>query len=152
MRASPPTALAVVLAVVLVGAPSSRGEPVHGVPGRVIPNQLFVGLTVSPIKTTVGKAVQARASVTNGGFRPLANVSVTVRFDPTGLVVAGSPTVTIGTLGALRTVKATWSLCPQQPGNYVLVVSARATRADGVVLAVESPAVLLTVDAGRGRC
>jgi len=152
MRTGLRTAFAVSVTLVLVGAPSSHGEPVHGVPGRVIPNQLFVGLTVSPTRTTVGKAVQARASVTNGGFQSLVNASVTVRFDPTGLVVAGSPTVTIGTLDALRTVKATWSLCPQQPGNYVLVVSARATRADGVALAVESPAVLLTVDAGRGRC
>jgi hypothetical protein len=90
--------------------------------------------------------------VTNGGSRALLNASVTVRFDPTGLIVAGSPTVTIGTLGSLRTVKATWSLCPQQPGNYVIFASARATRADGVALAVESPAVLLSVGAGRARC
>jgi hypothetical protein len=152
MRPGAQIAVTAAVALVLVGAPSSHGEPVHGVPGRVIPNQLFVGLTVSATRTTAGKTVQARASVTNGGFKPLVDASVTVRFDPTGLVVAGSPTVLIGTLDALRTVKATWSLCPRQPGNYVLVASARGTRADGVTLSVDSPAVLLTVDAGRGRC
>jgi hypothetical protein len=152
MSAGLKTTLAVVIVLVLVGAPRSRGEPVHGVNGRVVPNQLFVGLTVSPSATTVGKTVQARASLTNGGAQPLQNVSATVRFDPTGLVVSGSPTITVGTLDTLKTSKATWNVCAQQPANYVLVVSARGTRADGVQLVVDSPAVLLTVASGRGRC
>jgi hypothetical protein len=146
------TALALSIVFALVAASGSSGREVPDITARVTTNQLAVSLAVEPASTDQGKTVRGRATVTNAGAHALTAVSATLRFDPTGLVLTGAPTVTVGTLAAQTSNTVTWQICGGQPGLYVLLAQARATRADGYELVTESEATVLTVNPGRARC
>jgi hypothetical protein len=144
--------LALSIALALIAVSGSSGGEVPHVTARVTTNQLVATLTVDPASTEQGRTVKARATVTNTGAHALTAVSATLRLDSTGLIPASTPTVTLGTLAPQGSATVTWQICGGQPGLYVLLAQARATRADGYELVTESEAKVLTVSPGRARC
>jgi hypothetical protein len=116
------------------------------VAGRVVANPLDVRLTLSTSQTQVGTRFGAGATVRNLGTGSLSNVTLALRADPAIAVTPSSPW-SLGNLAGGETTAAAWFLCASAPGNYVVVA-----RATGGVFTAESPAKLVSVTAGRGRC
>jgi hypothetical protein len=146
-RAAP---LLLLLALVTI-APGSAGGG-QGVAARVVTNQLLVELTVTPSQTSTGKTVKARATLTNAGAQPLDDVSATLHFDPSGLVIEGPPTLVVGRLDAQRSTTVTWNVCGDETGQYVLLAQGSGTRPDGLQLITESLATVLAITPGRAAC
>jgi CARDB protein len=139
-----------VAAIVLFEAPLAGAAPpgVGGVGVTVGVSPLGVTLNLSPEQTTVGRAVRAKASVTNLGPTTITEVSVALRVDRTGLVVSGPASSTIDRLRPGQTASVTWSICGQVAGQYIVLARASHGGVD-----VESLARLLRItDGGRRVC
>jgi hypothetical protein len=140
-------AIAVALALATAGSSNAESTSMSAsVAGSVQVLGLEIDLVLSTSTARVGDKVRALATVANVGPARISNITVELRVDAAGLRVKGATTTTIARLLAGRTLTSTWTLCPLEPGNYLVL--ARAT-VDGA--SVESAARLLTVSPGQRK-
>jgi len=133
-------------AILALPAPAVLSAQSRSVDARLDVNPLRIDLAISTIQATVGQRVQVAASVTNLGPSRVSNIVVELRVATGGLRIQGSTVLSISRLQPGQETSVGWAVCGQSPGNYVLM--ARATVNDA---AIDSPARLLTVIAGRQR-
>lgn len=145
MRHPARVAAAVAASVLLAAAPGAAGP--GSVAASVVVDPLAVELTLSRDAVQVGQTVRARASVTNLGSSSLERVALELRLEPSGLLVRGGTTRTVGTLRPGKSAGSSWSVCPQQPGRYLLLAHATAPP-----FAADSAARLLAVAGGTASC
>jgi hypothetical protein len=140
--------LAVVLAASLSAAHVSRASAATEaeISGRVVISPITVVLDVSPTTVRVGDRVSARATVANIGAQRLGRITVRLRL-ASGILIRGAKAPTIRSLAPTASATVSWSLCGRAPGSYV--VFAEATIGSMIVA---SPARLLIVRAGSGKC
>jgi hypothetical protein len=114
--------------------------------GRVLISPLALTLVISPPTIHVGDLASALVTASNQGVAPLGRISVRLRA-ASGLIVRGRQPQTILSLAPGGNGFVSWSLCGRTPGAYVVFAEASVGS-----LVVDSPARLVTVLAGPGKC
>ena len=141
-------ALAMAVSTVASGAVTSAvdGATAAAVDGRVLISPVAVSLEIAPTNALAGQPVAARAAVSNIGPSTISRVSVRLRV-ASGLVVRGRQPQSIRRLAPGASASVSWSVCGLSPGSYL--VFAEATFGS---IVVDSPARVLTIHPGPGRC
>ena len=110
---------------------------------RVLP--ITVALDLSATTIRVGQAVTARVTATNHAPTTVRTVTLSLRFEPAGLVPKGAVTARLSQLKAAKSGEASFKLCGAAVGAYLVLAQAEL---DGVT--IETAARLLTVlEGGR---
>ncbi|MBA4181154.1 MAG: hypothetical protein C0506_11245 [Anaerolinea sp.] len=115
---------------------------------------LTVALRLAESRIPVGKETSATATVTNGTARTLVAVVLRLHVDEPGVTIHGGWLRVIPMLLPGQSRSATWSVCPRERGNYLLVITANALgrRHEEGLETAQSDTAILSVTAGRGRC
>jgi hypothetical protein len=123
------------------GADSNAGT----VAGQVSVSALTLQVELSQVVVRAGKSVQVRAIVANESTASVADVRLTIRADPSGLVFRPADARVIRRIAPGRTDSITWSACGQTVGTYSLVVTAAVAG----VLVASRPQQLTITAAGK---
>ena len=128
------------LPVLLVATPALAGGGSGSVRARVGVDPLAVDLALSTYQAHVGDTVAALVTVHNRGTSTVKEITVRLRTDPTAIVAFPRDAAAIQRLAGGRSAAVDFSLCAEEPGQYLVLAQART----GAV-ATESPARLLGV-------
>ena len=131
------------LAVLLAATPPARAADEVGVTATFRVSPIVVALELSAPTVRVGQAVTARVTATNLGSQTLRSVTVSVRFEPVGLVPKGASSSRLSQLKAGKSGEVSFKLCGAAVGSYLVLAQAEL---DGST--IESPARLLMVTEG----
>jgi len=143
---------AVALVLALPALAGSAGAGTLGVGASVDVVPLTVSLALSTHRAKVGESVRAQATATNLEPDPLADVSLTLRSDPSGLSLGGPATQRVSAIAAGGSASATWTVCGVEPGSYVVLVRGTFTSATGRLVASESSGELLEIVSSQRTC
>jgi hypothetical protein len=144
--------IALLFASALMPVGSARAQDGSAVDATVVANPLAVELSIHPATIGTGRFATARAIVTNVGETDLADVSVVLRADPTGLQLVSDSEQIVGTLPGGRSQSVRWRICGAIEGSYVVVAQAMATSASlGALFESESQGPVVTVETAPGR-
>jgi hypothetical protein len=105
---------------------------------------IVVGLELSTPTVRIGQSVTVRVTATNLGVETVRSVTLSLRFEPVGLVQKGATSSRLDQLKAGRSDAVSFRLCGAAVGSYVVLAQAEL---DGTT--IESPARLLVVTEGR---
>jgi hypothetical protein len=136
--------LAVSCALPTTGAAQAATE--GSVTGRVLISPVAIDLVITPSTAQVGTSVIAAATLRNLGSVALSKISVRLRA-PSGLAIQPSGARSVQGFAPGTSTALSWSVCGRRPGSYLVFAEASYS---GTV--VDSPARLLTVTAGSGKC
>lgn len=121
--------------------------------GTVLAAPLAVDLQLVTADVRLGERFQVAASVRNLAAVAIAGVSLSLRSDPTGVVVLGPVQRAVGKLSAGEIGRRHWVMCAAAPGNHVVLALAEWKTAAGTTMRSESVATLVRVRAqGRSNC
>jgi len=140
--------LATAVSMVASGAVAAAvdGASTGTLDGRVLMSPITLTLEVTPASLAVGQVAAATVSLVNLGPVAISRIAVRLR-NATGLAVRGRQPQWIRLLAVGGSGSLSWSLCGRAPGSYL--VFAEATLG---AIVVDSPARLVTVRPGPGRC
>jgi hypothetical protein len=118
--------------------------------GRVLMSPLAISLEIAPSTVRPGELAGGRVTVTNLGPIALSRISIRLRF-PSELLLRGRQPLSVRRLASGASASVTWLLCGRTPGSYLVFAEATFGSTFGS-LVVDSPARLLAVRPGTGRC
>jgi hypothetical protein len=135
--------LAIALLVAVTPASPARAADEVGVVAtfRILPITVALDLPASTIR--VGQSATARVLVTNQAATTVRSVTLSLRFEPVGLVPKGATSARLTQLKGGKVGEASFKLCGAAVGAYLVLAQAQL---DGVT--IESPARLLVVTEG----
>ncbi|HEX5590321.1 MAG TPA: NEW3 domain-containing protein [Candidatus Limnocylindrales bacterium] len=132
------------LAMLLAATPPARAADEVGVTATLHVSPIVVDLELSASSVRIGQAVTARVTATNLGTQTVRSVTLSVRFEPVGLVPKGATTARLSQLKGGKSGEASFKLCGAAVGAYLVLAQAEL---DGAT--IESQARLLVVTEGR---
>lgn len=129
--------------LVAVAPPASAAEELS-VSASFHVSPITVALELSASTVRVGQSVTARVTATNLGNETVRSVTLSLRFEPVGLVQKGATSSRLNQLKAGRSAEVSFKICGAAVGSYLVLAQGEL---DGST--IESPARLLVVTEGR---
>jgi hypothetical protein len=131
---------------------SAHADEEEAVLVTVTPNPLTITIELYDPNAETGRPARLRTSTTNLGNANLMDVQVTLSVQPALVGSRGGFSQTHRQVNSNNQATASWSLCSNTPGNYIVMASAEVTDAVTGTFRAESTALLLEVTPGPRTC